>query len=39
LAVLKALRQGGEAPDAKLHANHLMKTPLDEQFAAQRWEK
>ena len=20
-------------------ANHLMRTPLDEQFAAQRWEK
>jgi len=87
-AVLKALRQGTETPDAKLNAlatfvrtlirtkghvpeadlnrfiaagytreqglgvligvamktignfaNHFMKTPLDQQFAAQRWEK
>ena len=87
-AVLRALRNGSEAPDTKLNAlasfvralirtkghvaevdverfvsagytrgqalgvligvamktignfaNHLMKTPLDEQFAAQRWEK
>jgi alkylhydroperoxidase family enzyme len=87
-AVLKALRQGAETPDAKLNAlasfvrtlirtkghvpeadlskfiaagytrdqglgilngvamkiignfaNHFMKTPLDQQFTAQRWER